>query len=107
VLAHLHEFAEHYNHHHEAHEKPDLLDFIADHYIAENHHDDHADEEDLPLDHDHSSTEYQNQVVFACFEHKDEKTTPEAYREEINNFFCNPPFSFDFVSNIWQPPKMI
>jgi hypothetical protein len=53
VLAHLHEFAEHYHHHNqEAHEKPDLFNFIVDHFIAENHHDDHADEEDLPFNHE-------------------------------------------------------
>jgi hypothetical protein len=103
----LPKFVAHYHHHQEAHENPNLFDFMTDHFFAENHHDDHAGEKDLPFDHEHFLTKYQHQLAFSWFEYKYQKTTPEPYSKEIKNVFCNRPFSFDFVSNIWQPPKTV
>jgi hypothetical protein len=107
ALIHLHEFAEHYHHHNQVHGEAEFLNFIVDHFITKDQHD-HADEEHHPFNHNHSSTEYQNQVVvLAWFDHSDSRIIPEIQSEKTNNLFCNPPFTSDFVSNIWQPPKKI
>ena len=105
VITFVPDFIGHYQHHNKEHHKLSFVDFVLEHANGGHEEKGQHPEDECPIDHNH------NLVVQYVYYLVDNKIKIEEDQNSIyvglttplpQNVFCKS----EYISNIWQPPKI-